>query len=135
MILKKKECAGCNSLKVIWKNDKGFKFCKECWYKQKPVSEVSKARQKPLKGKSDKQSALDKLYSILRIDYLKDHPYCEARLPECTSNACDIHHKAGRGSLFLVTEEWLAVCRSCHTWITINSKQAIEMGLSTKRIN
>jgi predicted metal-binding protein len=28
---------------------------------------------------------------------------------------------------------WLAVCRSCHEWITENSKEAIELGLSDLR--
>lgn len=88
----------------------------------------------PLKGKSDKRAVLDQIYSVTRKQFLTSHPYCTARLEGCSTHATDVHHKSGRSKQYLNQTTWLAVCRSCHQWITDNSKEAIEMGLSTSRI-
>lgn len=72
-------------------------------------------------------------YSKKRAAFLIVHPICQARLVGCTKEATDIHHKAGRGENHLKISTWLAVCRSCHTWIETNPAEAKELGLSETR--
>jgi len=74
-------------------------------------------------------------YSKLRTAFLVVHPNCQAKLIGCTGKATDVHHKVGRGENHLKISTWLAVCRTCHIWITENSKEAIELGFSKTRIN
>ena len=52
---KKKLCNNCNTLQFIWKNDKGSKYCKYCWYKAKDSKTKPLAR-KPINPKSKKMS-------------------------------------------------------------------------------
>ena len=128
IIPKLKKCAGCNDLKHIWKSHGKEKYCKECWYnieKPKSISPVSKKRQ----GEMDK-------YGKLREAFLVAKPTCEAHLSGCTSKATDVHHKAGRmGDNYLKIGTWLAVCRSCHSYIETHPEEAKELGLSESRLN
>ena len=124
---KLKKCAGCEQMKYIWKSHGKEKYCKECWYnieKPKSISPVSKKRQ----GEIDS-------YSALRETFFFIHPNCQAKLVGCTGKATDVHHKKGRGENYLKVGTWLAVCRTCHDWITENSKEAIELGFSISRLN
>jgi hypothetical protein len=125
---KLKKCAGCSQLKHIWKSDKKDKYCKECWYnieKPKSIAPVSKKR----------QVAMDE-YSKRRLAFLALHTSCQAKLVSCTGLATDVHHKAGRvGDDYLNMNKWLAVCRSCHTWIEQNPAEAKELGFSESRLN
>ena len=121
-------CKGCQSLKHIWKSDKKDKYCKECWYtidKPKSIAPVSEKR----------RVAMDE-YSKKRLAFLTLHTNCQARMPGCTGLSSDVHHKAGRtGDNYLNMNTWLAVCRSCHTWIEINPVEAKELGFSESRLN
>lgn len=132
MISKPKQCSGCGESKIIWKNHKGEKFCKNCWYKKTPVKFP---KQKiPLKSRSDKRVILDQLYSVSRQQFLVKNPFCHARLEGCTINATDVHHKAGRNKNYLDVLTWLSACRTCHQWIELHPIEAKEMGLSTPRL-
>ena len=52
-------------------------------------------------------------------------------LDGCTIQATEVHHMAGRGAWRLCYIPWFkSACHHCHQWVTIHSKQAIEMGLS-----
>ncbi len=128
IIPKLKKCAGCNDLKHIWKSHGKEKYCKECWYnieKPKSISPVSKKRQ----GEMDK-------YGKLREAFLVAKPRCEAKLVGCTGVATDVHHKAGRvGDNYLKIGTWLAVCRSCHSYIETHPEEAKELGFSKSRLN
>lgn len=136
---KKKKCDGeCGQLAYIWKNEGGKKYCKNCYLKSRCAHEI--ANTKPTKkqyripSKSSKKAKLDTAYSILREQYLKARPLCQANLQGiCKNLSCDIHHKQGRGIYQNDTTTWLAVCRPCHDWIEMNSEAAREMGLSTSR--
>ena len=123
---KLKKCAGCNLDKVIWKSHGKDKYCKECWYSIEKPKAPNKISVKMVK-------TLDE-YSKRRLAFLAMHPSCQASLVGCTTAATDVHHKAGRGENHLKITTWLAVCRSCHRWITDNSKEAIELGLSETRL-
>jgi len=129
---KLKVCNGCKKPKHIWKNVDGKKYCRDCAPKK---SKKVSAPRKFIKPVSDKKSKKDVVYTALRIAYLKFHPLCEAHLENCTNNSTEVHHKKGRGEYYLDDSTFLAVCRSCHTWIENNPKLAIELNLSEKRLN
>lgn len=133
---KQKKCDGCNEITSIWKKEGKQRFCKSCWSKQfKGLSSTKKpTAKKPLSPRSSKQVKLDALYSILREQFLKRKPYCEAHLPGCAVNATDVHHKKGRtGNLLLDDTEFLAVCRTCHGWIETHPKEAKLLNFSKSR--
>ena len=124
---KLKMCKGCQSLKYIWKSDKKDKYCKECWYKIEKPKSIAPVSEK-------RQVAMDE-YSKKRLAFLAVHMNCQAKLVGCTRVATDIHHKAGRtGDNYLNMNTWLAVCRSCHSWIEINPDAAKELGFSENRL-
>lgn len=125
---KLKKCAGCEQMKHIWKSHGKDKYCQPCWYsieKPKSISPVSKKRQ----GEMDK-------YALLRNAFITAKPRCEAKLVGCTGISTDVHHKVGRvGDNYLKIGTWLSTCRSCHSWIELNSKEAKELGFSESRLN
>jgi hypothetical protein len=125
---KLKKCAACNQLKHIWKSHKKDKYCKECWYtieKPKSISPVSKKRQ----GEMD-------TYTKQRLAFLALFVQCQAKLPACTGFSTDVHHKAGRvGDNYLKMSTWMAVCRSCHSYIETHPDEAKELGFSQSRLD
>ena len=129
---KKKLCNNCNTLQFIWKNDKGSKYCKYCWYKAKDSKTKPLAR-KPINPKSKKMKASEQVYTILRRKFMEANPMCQAALHCCSGGSTDVHHKKGRGEYHLVVSSWLSVCRLCHTYIEEHPTEAIQLGLSEKR--
>jgi len=124
---KLKMCRGCQSLKHIWKSDKKDKYCKECWYKIEKPKSIAPVSEK-------RQVAMDE-YSKKRLAFLTLHTNCQARMPGCTGLSNDVHHKAGRiGDNYLNMNTWLAVCRSCHSWIELNPDAAKDLGFSESRL-
>ena len=121
-------CQGCQTLKHIWKSHGKDKYCQQCWYsieKPKSISPVSTKR----RGEMD-------TYSKLREAFLIVKPHCEAKLQGCTGVSTDVHHKMGRlGENYLKISTWLSTCRSCHSWIELNSEAAKELGFSQSRLN
>jgi len=83
---------------------------------------------------SSKIVKLNAAYMILRDQFLKRKPHCEAHLPDCAISACDVHHKAGRiGPLLLDDTQFLAVCRTCHNYIETHPKEAKLLDFSKSR--
>lgn len=133
MKTKKKTCNNCNTEQFIWKNDKGSRYCKSCWYRSKePVAKP--LNRKRINPKSKKMQVLDLAYSKLRRKFMENKPMCEAALPVCNGGSTDVHHMKGRGKYYLVERTWLSVCRQCHTYIEEHPQEAIELGFSEKRI-
>lgn len=127
MVVKKKICAGCDTLTYIYKNVGGKKYCKSCTYKLFPSS--------PIKKVSDRRKQEDVEYSKKRKLFLEAHPSCQAKLPGiCTINSTDVHHMKGRNINYLNVETWIALCRECHVWVENNSTDAKELGLSQNRL-
>ena len=129
---KKKYCSGCDSEQYIWKNHEGKKYCKICWSSQnksikKPTATLNP--HSPIKQKSDKQKAIDKAYSLMRIAYMTQNPLCNIKIPAvCTGASCDVHHMSGRGIQTLVQSTWVATCRECHSWCHNNPAEARILG-------
>lgn len=146
MEAKKKYCSGCDSEQYIWKNFEGVKYCKSCWSCHKSNNALQKPKIAPssskLKQKSDKQKAItpksqkrikqDKIYTAKRIIFMLEHPLCQVNIPGlCTSISTDIHHTysgANRSQFYLDEKTFLAVCRSCHSWIHNESIYARKLG-------
>lgn len=127
MQLKLKNCNGCNKPKHIWKSHGKEKYCKECWYSLDPPKKISPVSKKM-------RETMDE-YSKKRAAFLVVHSKCQAKLVGCTGEATDVHHKAGRGENHLKISTWMAVCRSCHSWIELNPNEAKELGFSENRLN
>lgn len=129
MVVKMKLCAGsCGSVKVIWKNIGGKKYCKDCARSIQPemqtkINPVSKIRAKRLR-----------IYSVLRDNFLKNYPDCTALFEGCTGVSSEVHHSGGRENESLIDDSsFVALCHSCHSKITTESALAIALGLSKSR--
>ncbi len=116
-----------------WNNPVQSKSDKSSDKESKKHVKPSKVVRKPIKKVSAKLKKANGEYAILRAAFLRENPICKATRKGCSGHATEVHHKAGRGKNLLQVDTWLAVCHNCHEWITINSAQAIELGLSTKR--
>ena len=140
---KLKLCAGCDRMKIIWKNVEGKRYCQQCSIgvakldvRAKPTRAVP-SRSTRIKQVSDKRQKLLVAYKTLQEVYKKTHKMCEAKLPGCTLVGQDVHHMAGKASdeLYIDTTQWLFVCRHCHRIIEENPVMAKELGLSKSRLN
>lgn len=112
----------------------GGGYCKyHQFLRDKPPKK--KPAKKHIPRTTEKRRKESEIYNQLRIDFLRDHPLCEARcIGECTRYATEVHHKKGRGKYFLQIDTWLAICPACHHWVTENSREAILLGLSLSRL-
>lgn len=142
MKTKLKHCDGpCDSLKSIWANKDGKKYCQSCWSKIKPSKPLNRTpiakSQAPIPKRSDKRKKQEIAYSALRKVFLDQHSVCQAKIsPDCKLKATECHHKAGRiGDLLCDDSKFLAVCTPCHQYIENNREQAIELGFSELRTN
>lgn len=84
--------------------------------------------QKPIKHRSAK---MEKVYRTRRRNLvaklLLDRPFCQRCLQ---SRSQDIHELKSRARGGSITDEsnLVALCRECHTWVTINPLLAKEQG-------
>jgi hypothetical protein len=107
--------------------------------KEKKVYQLKRTPlvKKPYKIKkvSEKRKYNLKQYLEDRIVFLKANPICQANLDCCKKKATEVHHAAGRENDRLNDQSfWVAICRPCHRWVTENSAEAIELGLSVRRV-
>jgi hypothetical protein len=134
----KKFCDGCKLEQFIWKNEKGNRYCKNCWSRLQTVTgkhiKPTKSS-KPIAPRSKKRATQEREYSKVRKDFLLSSPTCQAKLPnQCTIHTTDVHHMKGRiGELLTNPQYFLAVCRACHTWIELHPKEAKELGFSISK--
>jgi len=100
--------------------------------KPEPKRKVQKTH---IAKRSTKRAKQEREYAKLRNEYLSNHLFCEMKLDCCKVVANEVHHKAGRiGALLTDPNNFMAACAPCHAWVTENSKEAIEMGLSISRL-
>ena len=78
---KKKLCNNCNTDQFIWKNDKGSRYCKYCWYKSKEIKAKPLVR-KPINQKSKKMKSADQAYTILRRSLWKKNQCVKQHYPD-----------------------------------------------------
>ena len=79
---------------------------------------------------SKKRMSLNRERRKFVSDILKFRLMCEARIRGCTMTPTDVHEilTRGRGGDILDPDNCLALCRSCHHWITINPAWAATNG-------
>lgn len=88
----------------------------------------------PIAKVSANRKELEKEYSKLKKEMMKEGNKCEAGLTGCTKVAEDLHHITKRSTKNMCDRNNLIrVCRSCHTFIENNHLQAIELGLSKSK--
>lgn len=91
---------------------------------------------KPIPKRTKKRAKQEREYSKLRKAALPEDEYiqCEAGLKGCAGRATEWHHPEGRqGDKLTDPNNRKLLCHSCHEYITENSKEAIELGLSKRR--
>ena len=103
------------------------------WKAKNDAIKASKPRTK-IKPKSDKQKKIDAAYSVLRPQFLKARPYCEARLEGCTTMAVSVHHQymgSNKRKHYLNTLTWTPICQNCHMVChnKLSKEEQIEKGL------
>lgn len=92
-----------------------------------PMAKISKV--------SPKREEINKEYFKLAEDFKTQNSECYAKIKNiCTGKTDDVHHKKGRGRYMNNPDYFLAVCRSCHIFITNNPQIAIEKGWSESRL-
>ncbi len=79
-----------------------------------------------------RQKQMDE-YRVVRLEFLMSHKVCQVEA--CNNKATDIHHMRGRtGERLLDKSDFLAVCRSCHTYIEEHPAWAKAKGYSRSRL-
>lgn len=132
MKAKTKTCSGCGQPRVIWKNDQGERFCKECWFRKRPGVRLKKT--------SAKQKLAETLYTDARRVYLTQpgNRHCHGRLtPDCTggdASLLTIHHMKGRGTHLLDTSTWVPLCPACHRYVELHPDEARDLCLTDSRL-
>lgn len=85
-----------------------------------------------MKKITDKRKKQYKLYRTKRDKYMSINKICE--VDGCKRPSCDLHHKKGKeGELLYKEDFFMAVCRTCHNRITVDSRWAIKNGYSLRR--
>jgi len=88
-----------------------------------------------LSPRSAKTAERDAAYAAQRDAFLYRRRRCEIAWDrDCTIDATEIHHQAGRsGDRMLDERLWAAACRHCHHLATINPAEAFDRGVSQHR--
>jgi hypothetical protein len=100
------------------------KICSESIREEKPkVKGIRKVSPKRAKEATE--------YTAKKKKFLKDNPYCQAKLLGCSKGSIDLHHAGMRGKNYLNEETFLAVCRNCHNLIhnVLSAKEARDLKL------
>jgi len=115
--IKKKDCKSCGADFIPFRTFD--KFCSaECKIKKEGYTEKKRTR---IAQVSDKRKKETTLYLKVRQGYLNRLKNCEC----CGAPATEIHHKSGRENELLFDPLYfMAICRSCHSWIHNNPKEA-----------
>lgn len=146
------QCAfpGCRS----WSNDNGLCTSHAKYFKPEdlrgvvkrdaPKSEDKKldkkldkkaTKKKPISMRSKKMTTVmnevKKLYPI----FLKAHPLCEIKSPDCLQTATVIHHVKGRGKNIANQKSWKACCPPCNSYVEKHHQWAAEKGFKSSRHN
>ncbi len=97
------------------------------------VSKPEKPK-KQIPTRSEKRIAEQKEYLKIVKDMLKENPMCELKLPGCTGKANGMHHVQKRGvKNFTKRENLKRACSHCNLWVELNSKVALDRGLTISR--
>jgi len=82
----------------------------------KKIPKRKRCKVKEDRGHQDAKKR-NKEYKRLRQDFLLENPRCQfvdSEGNQCTNQATDVHHKAGRAKYHNRVDTWMATCRECH---------------------
>lgn len=115
--------------------------------RHKPLKQgSSQMKRSPLKPRSDKAKDTYRKERVPFVEkVLGERPLCEA-CPTCPAgrknsprNSTDVHEiltrgRSGgvKGKAWLDEDNVLALCRTCHTWITAHPKESLDLGFVRK---
>lgn len=121
----KKKCLDCNKPYIFSKG-----LCQSCW----KINYM-----KPIRKISFKQQVRNAEYKIVRDQFIKDNPICQANInnehTKCTKEATDVHHQIGRiGERLTDVKNFIALCRNCHVFAENSPEEAKKIGLSNNRL-
>ena len=87
----------------------------------------------PIRKRSRKYEAMMRERRKLVARLLEERPECEAHLPVCYGRSVDVHEilrrSQGGKPVGGADDEYLCLCRPCHTWITEHPASARTLGL------
>ncbi len=105
--------------------------------KRSPIARQKEVvvKRKRIKAVSKKRAAQNKIYSVLRVEFLEANQFCRLCMDMGRARAAtQVHHMAGReGERLNDVSLFLATCGECHDWIEANGLLAIEQGYSVSR--
>lgn len=131
---KAKDYEGCGLDSYLF----GHGLCKKCynkWYSDKDVGRINSSSDSPYKNKkrksinpvSDKELVRLAKYRKVRDKFMEDKELCEI----CQSSTpSDVHHRMNTrlGDALWDVNQFMAVCRGCHTELHDNHKWAVGNG-------
>jgi len=79
---------------------------------------VKRSRLKPISAKRKSQTKARR--ELIAAVMERDRNSCQARIEGCSHHATDVHElkTRARGGSILEMSNCIALCRSCHSWIT-----------------
>lgn len=107
-------CVKCEN-KIIENLD--TRLCATCGHlarKAERLALVEKKKPKRIKPRSEKRAAEDKIYSVVRAEYLAIHSYCEIKLIGCVGMSTQIHHVTMSALDRTNNDTFKAACWRCH---------------------
>lgn len=103
--------------------------------KSGPKPKKALKRSERLRAASPKRRKELHWYSILRGQFLAEHPVCAAGpkwgvlFTGCTHTASQIHHKLRRGPHLNDTKTFVPICANCHRFLETHANIARAKGL------
>lgn len=95
---------------------------------------IASYRTKQIKKVSTRQQKLNAAYKVLRDQFMKKHPTCQARLAHCTGVSTECHHSRGRGEYLLDDSTFFALCGNCHRYLETHPEISKALGFTKSRL-
>lgn len=129
---------GCESL-VEGRTD----MCASHGFEMRKADRTKVKEATPINKISPKRRDLNQIYAQRKAKYFFDHPHCEYHGKDCKGGS--LHHMGGRVGYVddyarehdipaLIDDRYfMNLCQVIHDWATLNSREAIEKGVSISR--
>jgi len=124
--------------KFIPKKKQGKAIWTRAFPKQSKALHPERTNAGGVKARSKSEAVRMEVHRGIADMFKKLHPWCQACmvLGYWTQKSTQhVHHRRGReGYLLFDVRHFLPVCHGCHAWIGDHPAEAIELGLSEKRV-
>jgi hypothetical protein len=91
-----------------------------------------------IKKESQKRAKINREeYAPKAAEFVKKHPDCQIKGPECTGASQCVHHKKGKNSTEDLLDEkfWMSVCFRCNLTVEQNDLWARQNGFKLSRLS